>query len=338
MSIGLRTTRSMIVLACAALMGPAFVLLNASLHAAPQENAARKPVAPPAPADKNSEEAEVREPSALEKEILKSTENLVKAFNDGKVDQLLETFLPDGELIDEQGTVHVGHVEIRALAAAFFEKYPGAKTTAELESVRQVGDLVLADGSRVITTADSKGVSAFRFTAIWKKTDKGYRIASFRDFSENVPPTPREALESISWMLGEWVNEGSDARVELSFRWSEDENFILADILMMNGPEVIAKSSQRIAWDASQEMLRSWTFDSDGGFGESQWQPGENEWVLQSVATSPDGTQGSATMTISMIDEDRIAIGVSDRRTDGMEEPDFEYKIVRKPPAASKAK
>jgi hypothetical protein len=43
-------------------------------------------------------------------------------------------------------------------------------------------------------------------------------------------------------------------------------------------------------------------------------------------------------MSISLIDEDRMQIRVSDRRTDGQEEPDFEYKVVRKPPVASKAK
>ena len=337
MSSCLSTMRSLIVCSFAGLMGSGMLLPSSSLQAVAQQKTTVKAAAPAA-APQATEESAIREPSALEKEILKSTESLVNAFNSGKVDALLENFLPDGELIDEQGTVHSGHAELKTLATAFFEKYPGAKTTAELESVRQVGDLILADGGRTITTTDGSGFAAMRFSAVWKKTDTGFRLASFRDFSENVPPTPQEALESISWMIGEWVNEGSDARVEMSFRWSEDKNFILADILMMNGSEVVAKSSQRIAWDASQESLRSWTFDSDGGFGESLWNSSEESWVLQSVATSPDGTQGSATMSISLIDEDRMQIRVSDRRTDGQEEPDFEYKVVRKPPVASKAK
>lgn len=279
---------------------------------------------------------EANKPSPLESEILAATEQLVAAFNDGKVEQLLNSFLADGELIDEEGNIHQGHAELTELAKAFFAKYPGAKTQASLESVRQIGDLVLADGSRLISTLDGKSSSALRFTSVWKKTDKGYQLASMRDFNEEVPLTPREGLEPLAWMVGKWVNEGSDAKVELNFRWADDQNFILGDILVMRGAEVVAKSSQRIAWDATRGSLRSWTFDSDGGFGESQWTPTEEGWVLQSAATTPDGATGSAIMKIVPSDEHRFQILGSHRLVGNVVEPDFEYTVVRQPPSAGK--
>ncbi len=52
---------------------------------------------------------------------------LAKAFNDGKVDELVAMFVPTGELVDEQGTIHRGPQEIKALLTAFFKKFPGAR-------------------------------------------------------------------------------------------------------------------------------------------------------------------------------------------------------------------
>jgi hypothetical protein len=281
-------------------------------------------------------EAAGRELTPLEKEMLTATDRLVSAFNESSVEKLLDTFLPEGELIDEEGNLHAGHEEIKTLATTYFEKFPATKTQATLESVRQVGDLVFTDGSRVVSSADGRSFSALRFAAVWKKTESGYRLVSLRDFSDAQPLTPHEALKSLEWIAGEWVNEGSDARVELAFRWSDDENFILGEITVRRGDTLVARSSQRIGYDAARGIVRSWTFDSDGGFGASEWEPGDNGWVLQSAATGPDGAQASATMSIMPVNEDRFTIRVSNRVSEGREEADYEYTVVRKPPAARK--
>ena len=68
------------------------------------------------------------EQGALEAEVLKASKQLMDAFNNGSVDGVLGVFLPDGELIDDSGTVHLGHEELKSLVSQFFAAYPGAKT------------------------------------------------------------------------------------------------------------------------------------------------------------------------------------------------------------------
>jgi hypothetical protein len=271
---------------------------------------------------------------ALETEAVKAVKLLTDALNSGNVDAISGAFLADGELIDDSGTVHLGHDEIKALLKAFHETYPGAKNEAQVESVRGVGGLVLVDGTRVIIDKDGKSLSVLRFASVWRKTDAGLKLASLRDVSEALPPTPHEALEGLSWIVGEWINESSDSKVQMNYRWDESENFIVGDILITSGEQTIMKSFQRIAWDASQGKYRSWTFDSDGGFGEGVWTATTNGLVMQNSAVSPDGVRGTATVKLLSDSKDRFTFQGIHRMSEGVESPDYEYTVVRKPPVA----
>ena len=277
-----------------------------------------------------------QELSPLEKEMLIETDKLVTAFNKADSKAILNSFLSDGELIDEQGVVHAGYEQIASLMDSFFKSYPNASTEAELESVRSVAGIVFADGRRTISTADGKSVSLLRFMSIWKKTDAGYKLVSFRDYSEPSSLTPNEALQELQWLIGEWVNEGSDAKVHLAFQWSTDTNFILGSYSIMTIDGELSTSTQRIGWDASQGAFRTWTFDVDGGFGEGYWTKIEKGWQVRSTATTPEGTNASATLQFIPVSENRFSISGRQRNLNGEELPDYEITVVKKPPMASK--
>lgn len=274
--------------------------------------------------------------SPAEAEVAASAKKLMDAFNQGNSAQVLDMFLPDAELIDEAGTVHVGKEEIGNLVKSFFERYPGVQTASELEAIRLVAGLALVDGSRSMSDKEGKSVSLVRFISVWKKTDAGYKIVSLRDVNEPVPPNPREALEQLSWLVGSWVNQGSDGRVEMDYRWAEDSSFIVGDLSVVSADgRQVMKSFQRIAWDASAGSYRSWTFDSDGGWGEATWMATDQGWVLQSKAVTPQGAIGSATVTIVPENEDRFTLAGSNRFSNGVAEPDYQHTVVRKAPAPS---
>jgi hypothetical protein len=46
--------------------------------------------------------------------MLRETDKRVTAFNKGDIKAIANTFLPEGELIDEQGILHSGHEQISA--------------------------------------------------------------------------------------------------------------------------------------------------------------------------------------------------------------------------------
>ncbi len=268
-------------------------------------------------------------------EISAVSEKLAAAFNAGKADEVAAMFLAKGELIDEEGTVYQGQTEIKDLLATFFEKFPGTQMKNDVESVRLVGPVAIEDGTR-ITTAKDGSTARIRYVSVFTKTEQGWRIASVRDFPDETLPTSGELLQPLEWLVGDWINEGADARVKISYRWSEDKNFILGDISVAKNDQVVMKSSQRIGWDPLLGKARSWLFDSDGGFAEGTWTQVGDTWVVRSSAVMPDGQTGSANLTIAPGENGRFVMSGTNRIVGDSLEDDYEITVVKQPPTAGK--
>jgi uncharacterized protein (TIGR02246 family) len=268
--------------------------------------------------------------------VRKSGDAMTTLFNAGKVNEMAASFVPQGEIIDEEGTVYRGQPEIKSLLTKFFEKFPGAKLTRSIESVRPVGPVAIEEGTRTITTKDGSVKSQFRYISVWVKTNGGWQLASLRDFSDDPAPTAHDRLESVAWLVGDWMNEGADGKVTIGYRWSDDKNFLLGDFNMTTADGKSRKSQQRIGWDPSIGKIRSWLFEADGGFAEGVWTVGEGEIVIKSSSVNADGSAASATMTVTMTDKNRYTITGTDRIIGDNHEDDFEITVVRRPPAAGK--
>lgn len=268
--------------------------------------------------------------------IRAADEELVKAFNANNADQVAALFLPQGELIDEHGTVYQGHAELKELLASFFTKFPGAKLALDVESIRVIGPLAIEEGTRHTTTKDGETRAQVRYVAVRSKVGNAWPLASVRDFQDPVGTTPHDNLQSLAWLVGNWVNESSDAAVKISFRWSDDKNFLLGDYHVSRGGELLMKSEQRIGWDPLAGKVVSWMFDSDGGYALGTWTPIDDSWVVKSSAVMPDGQTGSATLTITPQDKGRFVMRGTERIVGDTREEDFEITAVRSAPQPTK--
>lgn len=270
--------------------------------------------------------------SPLEQSLQRESEATVKAFNAGDAAALAAMFLETGELVDEAGAVHAGKDAITELFTGFFQRFPKSTLEMLVTSSRPVGEtLAVEEGQRRITTADGE-TAQVRYVTLRSKQGDRWPIASYHEFTDDPLPSPKEMLQSVSWLVGDWVDEGPDGRTAISFRWSDDGNFLLGDYTMSAAGAGESKSVQRIGWDPVTGQLRSWTFDSDGGFTEGRWDATDEGWVVKSTATMPNGTTGSATLMISVKDADHFVVRGTDRIIGGVAEPDFEMTVSRRSP------
>jgi hypothetical protein len=167
------------------------------------------------------------------------------------------------------------------------------------------------------------------------KRDGKWSIASARELPDDPEPTPRAYLQPLAWLIGDWVDEGAEQAVTISCRWADSGNFLLLDFDARVQGESVMKSTQRIGWDAMTGRVRSWVFDSDGGYGRGDWAQLDDRWIIKSSAVLPSGVTGSATIVIQPDGEDKFTMAGYDRVLGNEVEPDFEGVIVRKPPQPS---
>jgi len=91
-------------------------------------------------------------------------------------------------------------------------------------------------------------------------------------------------------MVGAWTGEGSKIVTQVTCRGAPKQMFLVMDCsISKDGVETSAH--QRIGWDPQAKQIRSWTFDSAGGFGEARGFDGCVAGVLASVTCAHVGLE-----------------------------------------------
>lgn len=264
-------------------------------------------------------------------------EALTAAFNAGDIDAVVAAFVKDGELIDESGLLYRGHEELRQLFSQYFAKFPGAKLSLQIESIRQVGDQVaIEEGTRYLTAGDS-AFAQVRYIATLAKEGGKWKLASIREFDDQPAPAPGEQLQALAWLVGDWVSESSELAVKISYKWDDDKNFLIGKFHATREGQVVLKTEQRIGWDPLSGKFRSWLFDSDGGFGGGLWTPTDDGWLIKSESTDPSGSVGFASVMYRQLDQDRYQMIGTDRIIGNELVEDFDVTVTRAPPKPSRS-
>jgi hypothetical protein len=148
------------------------------------------------------------------------------------------------------------------------------------------------------------------------------------------PPSHYEQLKELEWMVGNWIDDNEGTLIETDCEWTKNRNFLTRSFTMSVGDEVQLSGMQIIGWDPANEQIRSWVFDSDGGFSQGTWSRKENRWFIKQVGTLADGGQSTATNIITKLDDDSFTWQSTDRTVDGEVLPNVEEALVKRKPAA----
>lgn len=256
----------------------------------------------------------------------------VRAYNAGDAKGVAALFTPDGRIVDKDGDESEGREAIAQTFAGIFAATPQKRLEVSIESIRFLGpDLAVEVGTTKETTAPNEPPEVDRYTVLHVKRDGKWQMALARD-EEGPPPTGHERLRPLAWLVGEWIDDGGSSVVASSCRWSDDRNFLLQEFkLQLHGRDAM-HVSQRIGWDPRAKCVRSWVFDSEGGFGESVWARDGDAWVIKATGVQPTGDTASATNFLTPAGTDGYVWRSTDRIVGGEPQPSVEVKVVRRPP------
>ena len=106
-------------------------------------------------------------------------------------------------------------------------------------------------------------------------------------------------------------------------------------VVRIKGQKVL-QGTERIGWDPVAKHVRSWIFDSEGGFGERHWSYVDDTWLITSKGTRPDGDIMTATNQLTRLSQDRMRLASVDRIIGNERMPNQVFIAVRKPPEPKK--
>ncbi len=278
--------------------------------------------APAAPAQSDNEKA-----------IRAVDEAFVRDYNKGDSKAVAALFSEDAEVVEADGERYQGRALIEQSLADTFEESKGARITLDVEAIRFLTPEVAKEEGRSIVTPVKGAPVSRTYSVIYVKKDGRWLVSSVR---EDLDPLvrPHDRLKDLEWLIGDWVDEGSDSVVRVNCRWSDDENFLLRSLTVKLEGKPVLTISQRLGWDPLARQIRSWEFDSEGGFGEGTWSRDGERWVVKHTAVRAEGRAASATNTMTLERPDLVRWSSTDRVIgDESLADDMSYVLVRVPPA-----
>lgn len=247
------------------------------------------------------------------------------AYEKGDVKALAEFFAEDADYTTEEGETLSGRAGIEESMRAAFKEDKGAKLKIDTDSVRVLTpDVVVEKGSTVVTSADGETSGAL-YTAIHVRKDGKWRISQLVE-TPLPEVTPHEHLQELAWMIGKWEDgdKSTPLTVRSEFVWARGGSFITRNVSVSNAGDQTLEGWQIIGWDPLEEQIRSWTFDSDGGFAEGTWTHEGNRWLVEESGVNPDGERTTAENTITKLDDNRFTWESGNRTLDGEPRPSVE--------------
>jgi uncharacterized protein (TIGR02246 family) len=267
-----------------------------------------------------------------EQAIRAAAKQYLAALERGDAKRLAELWTSDGDFVDELGGSHPASELIAEAAQSTGNREPPQVKLLDSRIRFLTGDVALEDGTSDVSRVGAKSPARGRFSALWVKQQGRWRLASLRE-ARIQPAASPAVLADLAWMIGQWSAQTNDTTLEISARWNATETFLLRDLKVLRAGQVAFQAAQRIGWDPISHKIRSWIFDSDGGYGEASWSRDGESWVIQASGVLPDGRQTSATSVVTYDGKDRLSWKTMAATIDGQPGPNLDVEFTRKPPA-----
>jgi uncharacterized protein (TIGR02246 family) len=266
--------------------------------------------------------------------IRKMVESYTAAFNKRDAKAVAAHWLPEAVYVDPDSREQiVGRETIEKHFAEEFSEIKAAKLTVSVESIRFISPHVALEQGQASVLEPGKEPSRSRYSAIHVKRDGKWLLDRVTDEDDTPAPSHYDKLKELEWMIGAWVDNDDDdeTTVEIACKWAKNQNFLVRTYTLTIRDRISVSGVQMIGWDPSAKQIRSWEFDSDGGFSEGFWTKKGQAWYIQTKETLPDGKKASAVGILTLIDNNNFTWQSIDRQSGGVLLPNIgQVPVVRK--------
>lgn len=274
---------------------------------------------------------ETASPPEDEAAIRKTVAAYVEAFNRGDAKSLAGYWSPDAVYTSRtSGEQVTGREAIEKQFAASFEQTADAKLDVSVESIQFISPNVAVEHGTARFLEPDQAPAESSYSAVYVKRDGQWLLDRVTDEEIPVTVSHYEQLKELEWMIGDWVDEDETTSVVTQCQWARNNNYLVRSFTVSVEGQADMAGMQIIGWDAAAKQIRSWVFDSDGGFGEGVWTRKDDRWFVRKSGVLPDGRKASAVNIIKHVDDNTFTLQSVSRSIDGEILPNVdEVKIVK---------
>ncbi len=227
-------------------------------------------------------------------EISDASQSYVAAFNARDVAKLVSHWCPEGVYVSRSsGEQVVGREAMTDEFTAVFADESTPKLVSVTDSIDFISPNVAVERGSAKVIRGEDDVVESTYTVVYIKSEGKWLIDRVTEDDIVSVPSNYDQLKELEWLVGAWVDRDEGISIDIDCQWTSKKNYLSRRYTVSNEEGAQSSGLQIIGWDPQQKQIRSWLFDSDGGFIRGTWTHRDDRWIVQSVATLPDGRSGS---------------------------------------------
>lgn len=252
------------------------------------------------------------------------------ALNSRKASAYEPYFADSIDHIDDEGKVTAGRANVLSMYKSAIDGNDQFQVKMTVTSSKKIGnDGYLIEGTVELRNGDA--VDRSQFESVWQNAGDRWQLCRVRELAEPAAESESNAerLNSLAWLVGDWTSESGDYRIRLSVKWGKNKNFLIGEqVVSQNGTDIVT-INKIIGWDAVEQQIRGWVFDTDGGFGSSSMNTDGKVCVEATQSQTRSGSQASATHTMELISGTSFVWKSTDRKLDEADLADLKLTYTR---------
>jgi uncharacterized protein (TIGR02246 family) len=272
-------------------------------------------------------------PSPDEAAIRANADKYVEAYNRRDSKTMADMWSPDAVYMDPTTDERI--VGRNAIAKHFDDMFAGAedaKLTVKVKNVDFVSpNVAIETGTARVEYGEGEPEETI-YSAVHVKRDGKWMLDRVSEevapAAPQPPPSNYEHLKELEWLVGTWIDSDVGATIQTDCEWTKNRNFLTRSFSVLVGDDVDMSGMQIIGWDPAAKKIRSWVFDSEGGFAEGTWTRKGDRWFIVSNGTLADGRRSSAINVLTYVDDDSLTWQSTNREVDGEMLPNVEEVLV----------
>jgi len=272
-----------------------------------------------------------RDPAADEAAIRKADEAYVEAFNKHDAKALADAWSPEAVYLNRiTGDEVTGRAAIAEEFTALFNDQPAVKLELSVLSIQFVSPNVAVEQGIAKTLAPKAEPEEEEYSAVFVKREGQWLLDRVTDTAQKAARFSYEQLKPLEWMIGHWVDKDDKVDIETDCKWTKNQSFITRSFTVAAKGQINMSGMQIVGWDPVAKTIRSWTFDSGGGFAEATWTLKKDHWFIQNKGVLADGRKASMVNVIKQVDQNSFTWQTVERTVGGELLPNInEVLIVR---------
>ena len=137
------------------------------------------------------------------------------------------------------------------------------------------------------------------------------------------------SLRDLEWLIGTWEAKKDGVVVITKYEWTANKTFIRCQFSITRDGKTLT-GMQMLGKDPVTGLLHVWTFEDEGGIGETDISRDGKKWVHTARGTTADGREVTATNILTPVDADSFLWQSTGRTLAGEELPDLPpIKVTR---------